>query len=129
MDPHQPIEFKHTYVDRQDPAQVQFDYDRQLDTLFIDLDAPPGPRSTYYLDDGVNIVFDPSTNEIVGFRVEDWQIVFLQRHKDLRRSWRWYRILCQVDDFCAWLPFPTRDREQVVKRVEGYIYRTSPSTA
>ena len=125
MDSVDPIEFKRTYVDRQDPRNVQSEYDRKLDTLFIDLQAPSGPRSTYYIKDGVHIVFDPTTSEIVGFRVEDWQLVFLRQHSDLRLSWYVYRALCRLQVLCDWLNLPARDR--VVERVEQYAPSLSPA--
>jgi hypothetical protein len=118
MEPMEPIEFRRTYVDRQDPNQVQWSYDRKLDTLFIDLEAPKGPKATYYIEDGVNIVFDPMTNEVVGFHVDDWQLIFLRRHSNLRWSWYRYRLVCWIDVLCKFLSLPSLDRRRFFACVE-----------
>lgn len=82
------IRLKTTYVEQQDPERAQMYYDRELDTLYIRLDAFGDLHVAHYLDDGVYALFDPETMEVVGFQVENWERVFLNcLHPDLKRVW------------------------------------------
>lgn len=114
-----------TFVERQDLARVRLDYDREIDTLFLDLDAPKGPRTTRYIADGVHIVYDPTTREVVGFRVEYWRQVFLRLHSDLRWPWTLYRLACRMSQLCNAFGLAARDREQIVKKVQEYTLSAS----
>jgi hypothetical protein len=127
MEPSQHIDLQMTFVERQDPAQVQLDYDREIDTLFLDLGAPKGPRTTRYIADGVHIVYDPTTREVVGFRVEYWRQVFLRLHPDLRWPWTLHRLACRTSQLCNAVGFVARDREQIVKKVQEYTLSASPA--
>ncbi len=119
MDANHAINFRLTYVRQQDPNQANMHYDKKLDTLFIDLRPPSGPRSTYYVADGVNVVYDPQTQEVVGFRVEDWRRLFLRRNPDLRLSWYVSQLLCWVDILCVFLKLPQFSQTRIVQRVES----------
>jgi hypothetical protein len=119
MDANQAIDFRLTYVRQKEPSQAKMHYDRPIDTLFIDLLPPGGPRSTYYVADGVNIVYDPRTKEVVGFRVEDWRRLFLRRNPDLRLSWYVSQLLCWVDILCVFLKLPQFSQTRIVQRVES----------
>ena len=119
MDANHAIDFRLTYVRQKEPSQAKMHYDRPIDTLFIDLLPPGGPRSTYYVADGVNIVYDPRTKEVVGFRVEDWRRLFLRRNPDLRLSWYVSQLLCWVDILCVFLKLPQFSQTRIVQRVES----------
>ena len=127
MDEIQQIEFRMTYVERQDPKQIKMDYDKELDTLFLDLKSSPGPRSTYYIEDGVNAVYDPVTKEIVGFRVENWQLIFLRKHKDLRIPWYTYWLLEWFCRVCRTFDFSLRQQESIVKTITQYTPTLAPA--
>jgi hypothetical protein len=82
-----PIRLKTTHIEQQDPDRVTMSYNREIDTLFIRLDAFGGLHVACYLDDGVYALFDPETMEVVGFQVENWEKAFLNIHPDLKQFW------------------------------------------
>ena len=127
MEQHQHTDLQMTFVKRQSTTQARLDYDRAIDTLFLDLGVSKGPCTTRYVADGVHIVYDLTTKEIVGFRVEDWRQVFLRLHSDLRWPWTLYRLTCWFSQLCNVLGLFVHDQEQIVKKIQEYTLSASPA--
>lgn len=113
------VGFKTDYIE-QEPVRTEMDYVRKIDTLFLDFGAPNGPRSTYYIADGVHIVYDPQTMQIAGFRVEDWTSDFLRLHRDLRRHWYSYRLRSLMYRLLRRQNVPMPDAQNVLQTVTRY---------
>ena len=115
-----PQAFKLTYVKRQNPHEITADYDKAIDTMFLNVDAPEGLRSTCYIADGVHIVYDPETNQVVGFRIEDWRTVFLRRHPDLQRIWRSYTLRAWLSSLLGQPRIAVQEQASIIQVVEQY---------
>lgn len=123
---HTPIELKTTHLERQDPAQVSVSYDRAIDTLFVDFAGYDGPRATYYLTHGVHYVYDPRTNEVVGYRVETWQQVFLTNKRDLWLPWLTYRLASFFARFYSRFQLFGGHKERILRAIRQYRINSSP---
>jgi hypothetical protein len=88
--------FDLTLVEQTDASDVNFEYVRRTDTLFLMLVKEREPHATYFLADGVHLMCSAGTKRVVGFRVEHWRKLFLQRRRGLAPHWYWF---C----FTSWL--------------------------
>lgn len=57
-------------IEMLDRSKVQVDYDRDEDTLFVNLVGMPRPAISTYVDDDTIYRLDPVTEEVVGVEVE-----------------------------------------------------------
>jgi hypothetical protein len=127
MEQAQELDLRTTYLPRPDSGRARLEYACQIDTLFLDLDAPDGPRTTTYFADGVHAVYDPTTMEVVGFRVEHWRRVFLRRHADLRLPWTIYQLMCLLAHWRARTDPCLPQQKRILATVEQYIGSASPA--
>jgi len=82
-----PMDLPMPRIDDFDPTQFDMIYDKRHDTLFI-RHAVPRPATSIDLDGEIWLRMDPSTGEILGFEIEDFERVFLARHPDIANAWR-----------------------------------------
>jgi len=80
-------QFKTTFIEIGVPEQITMDYDFDIDTLFVMFVEKREPHSTYYIADGVHVVYDVVTKEIVGLRIEDWRRFFVEKWLPLFMGW------------------------------------------
>ena len=69
-----------------DPARFVMDYDKTTDILYV---RPPKARAatSVDLDEDVWLRVDLATGEIVGFEIDDFELVFLKKHPELAAPW------------------------------------------
>ena len=72
-----------------DQNQVPFMYyDDVTDDLIITIVPNTVETVVHYIDDNVALLYDPESNEVVGFQVEAFKHSFMAKHISLSRAWR-----------------------------------------
>ena len=69
-----------------DPAQFVLDYDKKTDILYA-RPAQPRAATSIDVDEEIWLRMDPITGEIVGFEIDDFQLVFLKKHPEIAAAW------------------------------------------
>lgn len=68
-------------IETLDRSKVQVDYDRDEDTLFVNLVGMPRPAISMYVDDDTIYRLDPVTEEVVAVEVEHFLEDLLDKPK------------------------------------------------
>ncbi|RLF31626.1 MAG: hypothetical protein DRN08_07660 [Thermoplasmata archaeon] len=78
----------YTAIQKANPGEYGMDYDRDLDTLFIYRGAKPNLAACHYLEDGVYALYDPTTLQVFGFQIEEFERLFIVRYAAIGDAWR-----------------------------------------
>lgn len=76
-----------TAIQKARPGDYIMDYDRELDTLFIYWKEKPELAAHRYLQDGVYALYDPTTLQVIGFQIEEFERLFIVRYEDIGDAW------------------------------------------
>lgn len=68
------------------PDEFAYSFDKQRDILFMHL-LPKRPAVSLDVSGMLWVRFDPSSGEVVGLEIEDFEHVFLERHPELALAW------------------------------------------
>jgi uncharacterized protein YuzE len=64
-------------------------YDKRADTLYICReDYKDAPGASVDVEGEFWLRIDPKTNQVIGFEIEDFVSIFLQKNPELERVWR-----------------------------------------
>ena len=67
--------------------ELVWSYDRSLDLFSVTL-GDPQPAISVECDDGRVLRVDPTTHEVIGVEVYDWERIFLKQHPEIAVPWR-----------------------------------------
>jgi uncharacterized protein YuzE len=81
-----PLDLPELQWDSFDPTRFIMDYDKNADIMYVRL-PQARPATSIDLDEEVWLRVDPVTGEIVGFEIDDFELVFLRKHPELAAPW------------------------------------------
>jgi len=81
-----PLDLPEVKWDSYDPARFVLDYDKKADIMYVRL-PEARPATTIDLNDEVWLRVDLETGEIVGFEIDDFELVFLKKHPEIAAPW------------------------------------------
>jgi len=87
-----PMNFPPSSDEGKDAMSDRIEVTYQEDSLFF---GKPRPAVSIDCDGEFWIRVDPSTGEIVGLEIEDFESVFLKKHPELQRTWQEAKPLCR----------------------------------
>lgn len=70
------------------PQNVWVNYDNETDSFIFYLTGEPVRGVHVWLKDDTYVIVDPTTREMVGMYVEDWERSFVPAHPDVEDMWR-----------------------------------------
>lgn len=74
------------------------DYDPRSDILMLMIVPPTQETVVHYIDEYVALLYEPDTNEVVGFQVEAFEHSFMPEHAPLAAVWRLSDTGVELDD-------------------------------
>lgn len=69
------------------PESLWSNYDAETDSLILYLTGKPVRGVHVWFGEGVNVIVDPATHDVVGLYIEAWERQFLPSHPDIQQMW------------------------------------------
>ena len=82
-----PLDVPEPKWDSFDPRRFVLDYDKDTDIMYV-RHAQPRPGTNIDISEEVWLRIEPETGEILGFEIDDFELVFLKRHPELAALWK-----------------------------------------
>ena len=74
-------------------TDVVCSFDDKQDTLFI-RSGEPRPAVSFDLDGEIWLRVDPTSGDIVGLEIDDFESIFLKKHPELSKAWKQAKPYC-----------------------------------
>ena len=85
---HLKLSLLNEFVTNPTTAAYSVDYDDDFDALYVMLLDCQKETVTYYINDYLALLFEPSTKDVVGIQIESFRKSFLKQYSKLQKAWK-----------------------------------------
>jgi hypothetical protein len=95
-------------------------YDPESDELLLQFVSLENATIVHYVDEHMAFLYDPNSNEIVGFQVEAFQKSFLPKHESIRHVWRLSDTGIQLENMEELVVVFERTKQAIAREIVDY---------